>query len=138
MEEILIPIFICVVLPVSIVLIVSLARINTDNKRTQVLIKAIEYDNGVNADKLADALKKPEKPKKTELELLNLRLLRGCIFSLVGIAVVCPLFWFYNLEKSVQLQLLLVGLSLFAVGLSYLIVYFVTRKQTICSTETNK
>ncbi len=48
------------------------------------LIKAIESNCDIDADKLAEAL---QKPKKTALEILNLRLLRGCIFSLVGIAV---------------------------------------------------
>lgn len=38
----LVPIFICVVLPVAIVLIVFLAAMNSDNKRAKILIKAIE------------------------------------------------------------------------------------------------
>lgn len=39
--EILVPIFVCVVLPVAVVLITSLTKINSDNRRTQIIIKAI-------------------------------------------------------------------------------------------------
>ena len=71
---VLIPIFICVVLPVLIVWIVFRAAMNNDNKRAEVLIKAIEANNGIDADRLADAL---GKPRKTAREILNLRLLLG-------------------------------------------------------------
>ena len=129
---ILVPICICAVLPISIVLIFYLSQMNSDNKRAQILIKAIENNNGIDADKLADALKKPEK-KKTPLELLNLRLLRGCIFSLIGIALMIIGIVCYNSLGSLDVDsanvpLVFGGIS-FAVGLSYLIVYSVTRKQ---------
>ena len=96
--EFLVPISICAILPISIVLVVFLASMYSEKKRAQVLIKAIEANNSIDADKLADALRKP---KKTALEILNRRLLWGCIFSLIGIAF----------------------------GASFLIVYFATRKQ---------
>ena len=84
MTATLVPIFVCVVLPVAIVAIVFAASMNNDNKRAKVLIKAIESNCGIDADKLAEAL---QKPKKTAREILNLRLLRGCIFSFIGIAL---------------------------------------------------
>ncbi|MDE6125883.1 MAG: hypothetical protein K2G30_02905, partial [Muribaculaceae bacterium] len=62
--------------------IVFRAAMNSDNKRAEILIKAIETNNGIDADRLAQAL---EKPRKTPREILNLRLLRGCIFSLIGL-----------------------------------------------------
>lgn len=129
--HVLVPIFVCVVLPVSIVLIVFMAAMNSDNKRAQILIKAIESGNGIDADKLANAL---QKPKKTARELLNLRLLRGCMFSLIGLALVTIGLTAFSYtasfdEDPVTVPLIFGGSSL-AVGLSYLIVYFVTRKQT--------
>lgn len=130
MTSILVPIFICVVLPVSIVLITALISINNDNKRSQVLIKAIEANCGIDADKLAEAM---QKPKKTEREILNSRLLRGCMFTFIGLAL-CVL-GLVSLgmgaaitEDSVAVPLIFGGASL-AIGLCYLIVYFVTRKQ---------
>jgi TRAP-type C4-dicarboxylate transport system permease small subunit len=130
MAQILVPIFVCVVLPVAIIAIIFGASINSDNKRSKVLIKAIESNCDIDADKLAEAL---QKPKKTALEILNLRLLRGCIFSLVGIAVCIIGIIAYSMgmefqTDAVTVPLIFGGISL-AIGLSYLVVYFVTRKQ---------
>ena len=126
----LVPIFICVVLPVSIVAIVFAAAMNSDNKRSKVLIKTIESNCGLDTDKLAEAL---QKPKKTAIEILNLRLLRGCIFTflgnafcIVGIVSLCMGTEFAADPVTVPLVF---GGALLAVGLSYLVVYFVTRKQ---------
>ena len=57
----LVPIFVCCVLPVSIVLIVFGTQMFADNKRAAVLIKAIEANKDINADKLAEAPLKTEK-----------------------------------------------------------------------------
>ncbi|MCM1077410.1 MAG: hypothetical protein NC411_08640 [Bacteroides sp.] len=130
MEAIIIPIFICVVLPVAIVLIVSLTRINNDNKRTEVIVKAIEANNSIDVDKLAESLKKPQ---KSEREILNRRLLNGCIFTLIGIAMMTVGLTNYAISDCdfsadpVTCPMLLGGVSL-AVGISFLIVYFVSRK----------
>ncbi len=130
MAQILVPIFVCVVLPVAIIAIIFGASINSDNKRSKVLIKAIESNCDIDADKLAEAL---QKPKKTAREILNLRLLRGCIFSLVGIAICIIGIIAYSMgtefpADAVTVPLIFGGISL-AIGLSYLVVYFVTRKQ---------
>lgn len=130
MKEVLVPIFVCVVLPVSIVALVFAAAINSDNKRAKVLIKAIESSCGIDAEKLAAAL---QKPKKTAREILNTRLLRGCIFSFVGLALcivgivsLCMGTEFAADQVTVPL---IFGAASIAIGLSYLVVYFVTRKQ---------
>ena len=59
MTSVLVPIFICVVLPVSVVLIRAIMNMHTENKRSEVLLKAIEANNCIDADKLAQALAKP-------------------------------------------------------------------------------
>ena len=132
MTATLVPIFVCVVLPVAVVAIIAATKMNNDNKRSKVLIKAIESNCGIDADKLAEAL---QKPKKTAREILNNRLLLGCIFSFVGLAlcIVGIVSLCMGTEFSadpVTVPLVFGGASL-AVGLSYLIVYFVTRKQII-------
>lgn len=133
-----VPIFICVVLPVAIVLIVSLTKINADNKRTAVIIKAIEANNDIDADKLAESLRKP---RKSAREVLNARLLRGCIFSFVGLVLV--IIGAVNLiigsgigADNVTVPMIFGGV-LIAVGASYLLVYAVTRRQIEkdCDTE---
>lgn len=128
MTAILVPIFICVVLPVSIVLIIFLTSMNSDNKRAAVLIKAIEANNGIDADRLAEAL---SKPRRTPRELLNIRLLRGCLFTLLGVAsavVAVILATSYPGMKFENIAMPVAGVSL-SIGISYLIVYFVTRRQ---------
>lgn len=124
--EILIPICICVVLPIAIVLIVFLTKINSDNKRAQVLIKAIESNNSIDTDRLAEAM---QSQKKSALETLNLRLLRGCIFTFLGIAL-----WIINIVSPcvadrLEMPLNLLGAASIAIGISYLVTYFVTRQQ---------
>lgn len=131
----LIPIFVCVVLPVSIVLIVFLASMNSDNKRAQILIKAIEANNGIDADKLAESL---HEPRKTEREILNQRLLYGCIATFLGIAAAgYGLYATYSEDPDTEVARIsyLVCAALLAVGLGYLTVYFVTRKQISGSDE---
>lgn len=128
MEDILVPIFICCVLPVAIVLVIYLARMNQDNKRAQILIKAIESGDGVNADKLAEAL---GKQRKSPREILNQRLLRGCIFTLVGLVIMIV-----GLCTDVApIPSFTLGGILFAIGVSYVIVYFVTRKEVVASEQ---
>lgn len=110
------------------------AAMNNDNKRAEVLIKAIEANNGIDADRLADAL---GKPRKTAREILNLRLLRGCIFSLIGLGFFATSI-LANIEElhpdNIVFPMLIGSVSL-AIGASYLIVYFVTRKQVNASSE---
>lgn len=130
MTGILVPIFICVVLPVAIVLIVFLYNMNSDNKRAQVLIKAIEANKDIDTDKLAEAF---SKPRRSPREILNLLLLRGSIFTLCGLGFV--IFGLVGLANDFTIRMepvmipMICGASCLAVGISYLIVYFVTRKQ---------
>ncbi len=130
MTGILVPIFICVVLPVAIVLIVFLYNMNSDNKRAQVLIKAIEANKDIDTDKLAEAF---SKPRRSPREILNLRLLRGSIFTLCGLGFV--IFGLVGLANDFTIRMepvmipMICGASCLAVGISYLIVCFVTRKQ---------
>lgn len=125
----LVSISVCVVLPVLIVLIVCYTSINSDNKRAQVLLKAIETNHDIDADQLAKAMQKPQKSRR---DILNLRLLRGCILSLIGVALcIEPLIETFTSthDDGPELDMFTLGGVLLAVGISYLIVYFVTRKQ---------
>ncbi|MBD5273513.1 MAG: hypothetical protein HDS36_01430 [Bacteroides sp.] len=130
MQQILVPIFICCVMPVAIVLIVFLYKNNAARMRSNIIIKAIEANNNIDADKLAESLKKTP---RTPLELLNLRLLRGCMFTLIGVGlVIVGLFNKVNGSDPAAdpvVMPMMMGFISFAVGVSYIIVYFVTRKQ---------
>ncbi len=132
-HSILVPIFICVVLPVSVVLIVSLQRRNSDNKRAEILIKAIETNKNIDVDRLTEAMSN-QKTKRTPEEIRNRRLLLGSIFTLRGLLfIVMGLVAWSQLHSfdrdSVTVSLMMGGASL-AVGVGFLIVYFVTGKTT--------
>lgn len=133
MEDILIPIFVCVVLPVAIVLIVQLSEVTKQRLKANIIIKAIEVNNSIDADKLAESLKKPEKPVKTDRQILYGRLLRGCIFSLVGLAIcavgVASLCTGNDFNSDTVTGSFLFGGASLAIGIGFLIVYFATRKQ---------
>lgn len=128
--ETLIPILICVVLPIAIVLIRALTKINADNKRSEIIMKALEANKEVDTDKLIDSLKAPGKSTR---EILNTRLLCGCRYSLVGTFLIFAGFLANAISESgepeVAMILLLIGGVSLAMGASYLIVYYVTRKQ---------
>ena len=125
--EILVPISICVVLPVLIVWIVSRNKRNRDNKNAEIILKAIENNSDIDTQKLLESL---QSSKKTPLEVLNLRLLRGCLFTFLGVAAFVGSFIFanYNSQDGRDVMLLL-GVPSIAVGLAYLVTYFVTRKK---------
>lgn len=128
MTSILVPIFCGCVLPIAIVLIISMRKKNNDDKRAEILIKAIESGEEVDAEKLADAL---GKPKHTPLEILNARLLRGCMYTLIGLALAVVYLAWPDYDANVLSSLMFLSAISTAVGIAYLIVYFVTRGQVL-------
>lgn len=130
--QILVPVGICVVLPVLIIWLIVRGNMNSVNKRAQVLIEAIKANDNIDADKLVEALAKPKRSGRSARQLLNLRLLRGCILSLIGVVVTTLSFWIWAVEAidTDELYLvLLISTVCLAIGIGYLIVYFVSRKQ---------
>lgn len=134
MTATLVPIFVGCILPIAVVAIMSVSRIMADKEKARIIIKAIESGN-IDTDKLVESLRNESlrKPAKTPREILNLRLLRGCIFTLVGFALM--IVGLVNFASGtgfgsdpVTVPMLFGGASA-AVGISYLIVYFVTRKE---------
>lgn len=127
--EILIPLGVCVALPVLIVWLVYRHKTNKDNKRAEVLIEVIKANDGIDADKLAEAF---GDKRKTLKDRLATYLLRGCIFSLTGVAVGIALAWMGfaggMLTNEMEFYIIATGVLL-AVGAGYLITYFVIRKQ---------
>lgn len=118
---------ICVVLPVLIVWMICRTTINKDNKNAEVIIKAIENNSTVDTDKLVEALGKKQKSPR---ELLNTRLLWGCIFTFIGVAlsIIAGIFGYCRPDtNAMYLFIIPAGLAL-AIGTAYLVVYFKTRK----------
>lgn len=118
------PLFICVVLPITIVLILSKVKMNSDNKRAEIIMKALESNADVNADKLVGSL---HQSQMSERDMQNRRLLRGCIFLLLGlVSMIAGVVFAVKGESTTEA--LLLGGGCLAIGASYMIVYFVSRK----------
>ena len=128
MEGILIPIAVCVVLPVMIVWLVTRSRQNETNKKTEVMLKAIEAGAPIDANLFQDSVRKRKSVKE---RLLN-RLMMACIASLTGIFIITVglVKWFVygNVDGHQILSGILAGGIILAVGLALFIVFFVGRK----------
>lgn len=124
----LIPLGASVILPIIVVWFVFKSIMNRDNRRAEVLLEAIKSNTTVDADRIAQALSK--KPRSAR-EILNLRLLRGSIFTLTGaaLALSCAILCENTHMTLMDFPgvLLVAGVSSLAIGISYLVVYFATR-----------
>lgn len=132
MNDIILPLCICVVLPIAVVLITSLTKINADNKRSQVIIKAIDANKDIDADKLAESLKNTQ---KTPREILNRRLQRGTMYSIIGVMLLIVggingAIGSSIDDDGVAIPLIAGGIAI-AIGLSNLITYRVSSKQPV-------
>ena len=120
---------ISVVMPVMIVWLVSRTRQNETNKKTEIMLKAIESGATIDADFFKDTQKKQ---RSTKERLLN-RLIWGCATSIlgVGLAVLGIVQWVnWNVtlsNESFVVPLVFAGISL-AIGIALFIGFFVGRK----------
>jgi len=119
LEDILVPIFICVLLPVAIVWIVGRTRQNETNRKTEVLLKAIESGAQIDADMFKD---KEKTPRSVKQQLLD-KLTTGCITSFMGAAFLAM--YVLKVEFFLADLLPIAGFILLAVGLAMFISYFV-------------
>ena len=116
----LVPICICVVLPVLIVWLVGRVKQNETNRRTEIMLKAL--DNSEKID--ADFFRSLREEKSLKKKLLS-RLTSACITSLIGVAFLANGFLNESIDKG---QCILAGGILLAVGIALFIVYFCGKK----------
>lgn len=129
--DILMPLGICVVLPVMIVWLVMRTRQNETNRKTEIMLKAIESGVTVNAD-----LFKQRHETMTIKERLLKRLSSASVVSLIGVAilVICICMVTKNGNTmhgdaiSILTVFMIVGGILLAIGLALFIVFFAGRK----------
>ena len=114
----LIPVCICVVLPVMIVWLVTRAKTRRTEKKMDVLMRAIENGAEVAPDMLVETAE--GKPRSVKMELLN-KLGTGVMLSLMGLVFIVlaacnvqafPAWGYYA------------GIPLLAVGIGDLVSYF--------------
>ena len=122
----LLPLGICVALPVLIIWLVTRVKVKRDNMKTQILLEALRANKDIDAEKIAEAL---TKPPKTPFERQMSRLLWAGIWAFIGIAFI--VYWIVEAaqgEGGSNLEELFVGIICLGIGISFLTVYFVAQK----------
>ena len=123
LSEILVPIAICVLLPVMIVLIVGLVKRNETNRKAEIMLKAIEKGQSIDPE-----LFKASGPKKSSIKQDLLEKLNGaCITSLLGLAFLL-LCLFKETAFGFDGFLPYAAGALLAVGIGLFISYFAGKK----------
>lgn len=121
LEDILVSLGVVVALPVLIVSIIFRSVMAADRNRKEIILAALEKNPNLNVEDLVKRMKKSEKLIK---EKLLAKLQRGCLCCLMGVAFV--LLYFF---PSVQNEFLIIaGTALIAVGIAFLVGYFVGRR----------
>ena len=127
MSDILIPIGICVVLPVMIVWLVMRNRQNETNKKTEIMLKAIE--SGAKID--TNLFKTQLTPAKTIKEKLLSRLTAACVVSAIGLSVCITtliLSYIGGVLTQVIQGFIVIGGIILAIGIALFVVYFVGKR----------
>ena len=132
MEEILESIAICVVLPVMIVWLINRTRQNEINRKTEIMLKAIESGATIDADFFK--AQQEQKGPRTIKERLLRRLTGGCVFTLMGVAF--ALIGLVNRSMMTDMHMsndaftipCILGGIFFSIGVALLIVFFVGKK----------
>lgn len=131
MEDILLPIGICVVLPVMIVWLINRTRQNETNRKTEIMLKAIESGATIDADFFK--AQQDQKTPKTIKERLLKRLSGGCICTLTGLAleivgIVNYVKWDGTMSNDSAAVPMILGGILLGIGISLIVVFFVGKK----------
>ena len=114
------------VLPIMVVWFMIRESINKTNKRTQIVLAAIEKNPNMDVEEL---LEKMTPKKKLLKEKLLSKLQAGCITSLLGLAFIGYGSWIcYMGGDNHPLVKIIIGLILLAVGIAFLINYFVGKR----------
>lgn len=127
MSSNLIPIGVCVVLPIVVVLLNTLKARNETNKKTEIMLKAIE--SGATID--TDLFKTQLAPAKTIKEKLLARLTAACIVSAIGLsAIIVMVLWAYigSVQTDLFFGTVTFGAIILAVGIALFVAYFVGKR----------
>lgn len=123
--EDLVPIAICVVLPIAIVWMTTRARIKRDNLRKEIILAAMEKNSDIDIEEM---MKKLNGPKKLLKEKLLTRLLFGSIFVGLGILIYVAMAVYMCISKQLDTDMFIgysiVAVPSLAVGTAFLTNYF--------------
>lgn len=126
-EDILKPIGICVVLPIIIVWLNMRRKTNETNRRTEVLLAAIEKNPDMDME---DLIRKMNPKSKTTKERLMGRLLWGLVFIAIGTSLLLSaLYQDYQGGASVDYFAIYSGCGcVLLIGISFVAVFFISKR----------
>ncbi|MBR6049491.1 MAG: hypothetical protein IKP83_04930 [Bacteroidales bacterium] len=99
-------------------------KVNETNKRAEVVLAALEKGSGEMPEELMKSLNKPQKSIK---ERLLGKLLWGLSFTIFGAVLLVAKIVRYNAGNTDEM-ISLGGIALLALGIGYLVYYFVGRR----------
>ena len=112
-------------LPIWIAILVYRHKVNATNKRTQIILTALEKNEGSVPEEL---LKSLNEPKKSTKERLLWKLLWGILGCLTGLGLIIATIVEYYANQCFDTELLIYGLVVLAAGVAFLVYYFVGRR----------
>ena len=122
MEDILVPLGICAVMPVLIVWLVMRSYTRREENQKEIITAALEKNPNIDIEQIVKSFQPKEKLIK---EKLLTRLLWGCICTFCGLlGIVFKLIG----GESLLSDILLIFVVIFAVGVAFLINYFLGKK----------
>lgn len=123
LTELLVPIGICVALPISIVYLILKRKIISENNKKEIILAALEKNADVNIEELVKKTSAPDK-------LLKEKLLRKLQWGLMTIVLSIGLFIYaIFVGDAGELKLYVIGsVVLLAIGVSLLFTYLMGKK----------
>ena len=112
-------------LPILIAILVYRHKVNATNKRTQIILTALEKNEGTIPDEL---LKSLNEPKKSTKERLLGKLLWGILGCLAGLGLVIATIAKYYANENFDDDLLTFGLIVLAAGIAFMVYYFIGKR----------
>lgn len=129
-ENAILPIAICVGLPISVVWLYLRSRINETNRRSELIKLAIENNSQVDIAKLVEQLNGKQQARYLKFRLLRL-LQAGCVLTGLGLGLMAYIMWmvFYaGLPGTYADDLQTIMYILLFVGISLIIAFVVSKK----------
>ena len=114
-------------LPIWIAIFVYRHKVNATNKRTQVILTALEKNEGSLPEEL---IKSINEPKKSIKERLLGKLLLGILCSLSGLGLIIAVIVEYctGAREYLDADFLAIGLIMMAAGVAFLVYYFIGKR----------
>ena len=127
LASLLVPITVCCVLPIVVVWLTIRNEMNKTNQRTQIVLAAIEKNPEMDLEELMAKIS----PKKKLLKekLLN-KLLIGCLAIFMGLGLFGFMAYvnYIGMASRHEVSGVICGVVMVAVGIAYLINYFIGKK----------